>query len=143
MRSRWMALGLIAVGLLLPACKEVEASEDSAYQEPSTLVPIDGSSVSQVILTAKGAERIGLETAPAESSEDGSTIIPHAAVFYGLNGETWTYTSPQPLTFVREPITVEAIDADLAYLSEGPAPGTLVVTVGAAELFGVESGVGH
>jgi hypothetical protein len=60
-----------------------------------------------------------------------------------LNGETWTYTSPEPLTFVRAPITVEAIDADLAYLSAGPAPGTEVVTVGAAELFGVESGVGH
>jgi hypothetical protein len=96
-----------------------------------------------VILTAKAVERIGLETTLVEAAEDGSTIIPHAAVFYGLNGETWTYTSPEPLTFVRAPITVEAIDADLAYLSEGPATGTAVVTVGAAELFGVESGVGH
>jgi hypothetical protein len=138
-----MILGLVAIGLLVPACKEVEASEDSAYQEPSTLVAIDGSDVSQVILTAKAAERIGLETVPVDEAADGLTIIPHAAVFYGLNGETWTYTSPEPLTFVRAPITVEAIDADLAYLSEGPATGTAVVTVGAAELFGVESGVGH
>ena len=143
MRSRRMILGLVAIGLLVPACKEVEASEDSAYQEPSTLVAIDGSDVSQVILTAKAAERIGLETVPVDEAADGLTIIPHAAVFYGLNGETWTYTSPEPLTFVRAPITVEAIDADLAYLSEGPATGTAVVTVGAAELFGVESGVGH
>jgi len=143
MRSRRMILGLIAIGLLVPACKEVEASEDSTYQEPSTLVAIDGSDVSQVILTAKAAERIGLETASVEAATDGSTIIPHAAVFYGLNGETWTYTSPEPLTFVREPITVRAIDGDTAYLSAGPAAGTAVVTVGAAELFGVESGVGH
>jgi hypothetical protein len=121
----------------------VEASEDSTYEEPSTLVPIDGSDISQVILTAKAVERIELETALVEAAADGTTIIPHAAVFYGLNGETWTYTSPEPLTFVRAPITVEAIDADLAYLSAGPAPGTEVVTVGAAELFGVESGVGH
>jgi len=143
MRSRRMILGLVAIGLLVPACKEVEASEDSTYQEPSTLVAIDGSDSSQVILTAKAAERIGLETAPVEAAADGSTIIPHAAVFYGLNGETWTYTSPEPLTFVREPIIVEAIDGDRAYLSEGPATGTAVVAVGAAELFGVESGVGH
>ncbi len=69
-------------------------------------------------------------------------IIPYSAVIYGLNGEAWVYTNPEPLTFVRQPITIEYVDDDEAVLSEGPAAGTEVVTVGGAELFGVESGIG-
>lgn len=68
-------------------------------------------------------------------------IVPYAAVLYGVNGETWVYTNPEPLVFVRSPITIDYIDGDLAVLSEGPEAGTAVVTVGAAELFGTETGV--
>jgi hypothetical protein len=51
------------------------------------------------------------------------------------------YTNPEPLVFLRSPITIDYIDGDLAVLSEGPAVGTAVVTLGAAELFGTETGV--
>jgi hypothetical protein len=68
-------------------------------------------------------------------------IIPYTAVIYGLQGETWTYTRPEPLVFVRAPIAVDYIDGDLAVLTDGPASGTAVVTVGGSELFGVETGV--
>ena len=60
-----------------------------------------------------------------------------------LNGETWTYTNPEPLVFVRHRVTVEYISGDLAVLLDGPPAGTSVVTVGAAELFGAELGVGR
>ena len=69
-------------------------------------------------------------------------IVPFAAVIYGLHGETWVYTNPEPLVFVRQPVTVDYVEDDLAVLSEGPPAGAQVVTVGGAELFGVESGVG-
>jgi len=69
-------------------------------------------------------------------------VIPYAAVLYGLNGETWAYINPEPLTFVRYPITIDYIDGGLVYLSDGPAVGTEVVTVGAPELFGADTGVG-
>jgi hypothetical protein len=39
---------------------------------------------------------------------------------------------------VQKAITVDSINADQAVLSAGPAVGTPVVTVGAAELLGVE-----
>jgi len=68
-------------------------------------------------------------------------VVPYAAVLYGVNGETWVYTNPEPLVFLRSPITIDYIDGDLAVLSEGPAVGTAVVTLGAAELFGTETGV--
>lgn len=68
-------------------------------------------------------------------------VVPYAAVLYGVNGETWVYTNPEPLVFVRSPITIDYIEGDLAVLSEGPEVGTAVVTLGAAELFGTETGV--
>ena len=72
-----------------------------------------------------------------------SIAIPYAAVLYDPDGATFTYTSPEPLVFVRQDITIDRIDGDLAYLTEGPPSGTAVVVVGAAELFGTELGVDH
>jgi multidrug efflux pump subunit AcrA (membrane-fusion protein) len=69
-------------------------------------------------------------------------VIPYAAVLYDLHGETWAYTSPELLVYVRQPIIVDYIDGDLAVLSDGPPAGTQVVMAGAAELFGAEAGIG-
>jgi multidrug efflux pump subunit AcrA (membrane-fusion protein) len=68
-------------------------------------------------------------------------VITYAAVIYGVQGETWVYTLSEALNYVRYPINIEYIEGGLAVLSEGPPPGTLVVTVGTAELLGAETGV--
>ncbi|MBI3241984.1 MAG: hypothetical protein HYZ49_06790 [Chloroflexi bacterium] len=68
-------------------------------------------------------------------------IIPYAAVIYDVNGQTWVYTNPEPLTFVRQSVTIDYIEDDLAFLTEGPDTGTEVVVVGGAELYGTETGV--
>jgi hypothetical protein len=70
-------------------------------------------------------------------------VVPYSAVLYALSGDAWVYTSPEPLVFVRRQVTIEHIDQDSAVLSDGPAVGTQVVTVGAAELYGAESRVKH
>jgi hypothetical protein len=62
-------------------------------------------------------------------------------VLYDAAGDTWTFTNPEPLVFVRQRISVTYIDGNRAVLADGPAPGTPVVTVGAAELYGAELGV--
>ena len=79
-----------------------------------------------------------------EEEVDGSQrqVMPYAALVYGVNGETWAYINPEPLTYTRQPVSVDYIDADLAILLEGPPSGTEVVTVGVSELFGVDTGVG-
>jgi CRISPR/Cas system CMR subunit Cmr4 (Cas7 group RAMP superfamily) len=141
MRSSWMVAGLVVAASILAGCKEASEDEAAGYQ-PARVVAVDGSDIGQVRLTADAVKRIDLQTATVEEGgRGGQSIIPHAAVFYGTDGETWTYTRADPLTFVREPITVDHIDADRAYLSEGPPAGTAVVTVGATELFGVETEV--
>ena len=67
-------------------------------------------------------------------------VVPHAAVLYDAKGKTWVYTNPEPLVFVRHAVSVDYIDGDRVVLSDGPAPGTAVVTVGASELLGTEYG---
>jgi hypothetical protein len=59
-------------------------------------------------------------------------------VEYNNDGSTFAYTSPEPLAYVQQPITVDSINGTQAVLAAGPAAGTQVVTVGAAELLGVE-----
>jgi hypothetical protein len=68
-------------------------------------------------------------------------VIPYAAVIYDVQGETWVYTNPETLVYVRFPILVDFIEGGLAFLLVGPPSGTLVVTVGVSELYGAETGV--
>ena len=74
---------------------------------------------------------------------DGNEVkmVPYEAVLYGLNGETWVYTNPERLVYVRDVIVVDHIDNDIAILADGPELGTEVVTVGVSLLYGAEVGV--
>ncbi len=53
------------------------------------------------------------------------------------------FTDPEPLQFVREKIGIESVEGARAFLTSGPKAGTDVVTVGVAELYGIEEEVGH
>lgn len=145
--NRWMAAVLILVGLGLAACSQASADEDtSGHSEPAHVEPIEGSELSRVILAEKASERLGIQLDEVREEQiEGAQrmVIAYSAVLYDANGETWAYTSPEPLVFVRESITVDRIEGDLAILSDGPSTGTTVVTVGVAELYGTEFGVGH
>jgi hypothetical protein len=73
-------------------------------------------------------------------------MTPYAAILYDAEGNTWTYTNPSERVFVREAVVVDQVvernGEQVALLSDGPSAGTTVVTIGAAELFGTETGVG-
>ena len=85
---------------------------------------------------------LDIQTAPVRKAARGSgLVVPYAAVVYGADGETWTYMSPEPQTFERASILIDRIDGGKAFLSDGPRPGTQVVTQGAPELLGVEIGI--
>jgi hypothetical protein len=135
-----MVVGVVATALALTGC--ADKSSESELKGPATLVERDGDQVPQVVLTAKAAERLGIEFV-AVGDDAGTKVIPYSAVVYDSDGKTWAYTSPKPLTFERAPITVLRVDGDRAILSAGPDGGTEVVTVGTAELLGVEAGIGY
>src|SRR5215211_589079 len=109
--NRWLLVTLIFAGLLLSACGPKEATTEKI--SPSKLEPIEGTDLSKVILTEKAAERIGVATVSASGTE-----VPYAAVVYDIEGNTWIYTNPEPLTFVREQIAIDHIEGDMAVLAE-------------------------
>lgn len=136
--NRWiMILLLILAALFLAACGQAAGAEAA---KPAHLEEIEGSEFKLVVLTEKAAERLDIQTAQV-SEEQGGLVVPYSTLIYGLNGETWLYTNPEPLTYVRHTIAVDHIEGDLAFLSEGPEPGTEIVTVGVIELYGEESGI--
>jgi hypothetical protein len=135
---------LIVAGLQLAACGQTP-SVTAGKVAPAKVEKIEGTELNRVVLTEKAAQRLAIQTAPVrEEQMNGAArkVIPYAAVIYDLKGATWTYTSPEPLTFVRQAITVDYIDGDSVVLVDGPAAGTAVVTVGVAELYGADTGIG-
>jgi hypothetical protein len=69
-------------------------------------------------------------------------VIPVSSLIYDINGGTWVYISPEPLQFLRVPVVVDYIKGNLVVLKEGPPIDAKVVTVGVAELYGTDTGVG-
>lgn len=142
-RNRWIIVALVLAGLQLGAC--AQTSTEASKPKPAVVEPIAGTELNRVVLTEKAAERLQIATAPVqEETLDGAQrrVIPYAALLYDLTGGTWAYTNPEPLTFVRQQVTVDHIDGDKVFLSDGPPVGTAVVTVGVAELYGTDTGIG-
>ena len=137
MNPRGWLVPLAVASVLLVGCEQTQAE---SADEPAQVVPIQGSDIPKVVLTAQAARRIGLKTATVELAETG-TAVPLAAVVYARDGSTWVYTVAARLTYVRKRVTLAGADGDVALLQEGPPAGTEVVTVGAAELLGSEYGV--
>jgi hypothetical protein len=145
LRAACTGLVLIAGVASLSACGEASTGYDyetASHHEPAELEPIKGTDVHRVIFDAEAAKRVGLKTAPIRQNGEG-TVIPYDAVIYLSDGKTYTYTAPEPLTYVRQEINIDHVVGDSAMLSDGPPAGTEVVTVGAAEVYGTEFEVAH
>lgn len=126
---------LIFAGFLLSACgTQIPVTGDKIA--PSKLEPIEGTDLSRVILTEKAAKRIGVQTVPVDG-----LVVPYSAVIYDIEGNTWVYTNPAPLTFVRSSVVIERIEGDQAFLAEGLETDSPIVTVGVIEIYGAETGV--
>jgi len=104
---------------------------------------VRGSSIAQIVLTPVGAQRIGVQTAAAERADTGraTVVIPYSAIVYDVTGQTYAFKQVKPLTYVEVPVKVGHVAGRSAYLVKGPQPGTPIVTIGAEELYGVQSGV--
>ncbi len=156
---------VVLVGAAVGGCG---GSSTPSIPVSGRLVGAIGTSPGQIILSQLGAQRIGVQiarvqsvpapppvvktkvvagvkhttTTPAPAPAAGPTvIIPYSAVIYDASGQTYAFTNTGPLTYVEVPITVHSISGNSAYLMKGPKPGTSVVSVGAEELLGVQTGV--
>ena len=161
--KRPVAVAALVLGIAVAGCG---TQQDASIAPSARLVGATGSSAGQIILSQLGKEHLGLQTAavkavptpaPIETTTvvggvkhttstpaprpSASVIVPYSALVYDPSGKTYVFTQRSPLTYTEVPATVDRIDGDSAYLSVGPKAGDAVVTVGAEELYGVQSGV--
>lgn len=132
----WLACGLLVLAVGAAGCAQAEGSSESSGDPAAQIVEVEGSDTDQVVLEQRAESRIGLEMTAV-----GATV-PYSALIYGPDGTTYVYTRPVAHTYQRVPVEVADIRGDDVTLRSGPAVGEQVVTVGSAELYGVEQGIG-
>lgn len=141
-----VAVLVLVAGAGLSGCTQTpESTATPDTSKIATVEAVEGTDVSSVTLSEAAAHRLGVRTdVVREAAVRGlqRTVLPYSAVLYDPKGDVYAYENREPLVFVRVPLTVDFVEADLAVLSAGPKVGTKVVTVGAPELLGTEFGVG-
>lgn len=138
---RWIPLILLIACLPLASCKHTAEAVADEEGGPAKVEHLKGDEPTRVTLTQEAAKRLDLQTATVrEMMINGAqrTVVPYAAILYDTGGNTWVYTSPEPLVYVRHRVVVDYIEGELAVLSDGPELGVAVVIVGATELNGAE-----
>jgi hypothetical protein len=144
MRSLPVAAAVCAALLFsLSACAEPKAAAVSATEAPAKVEKNATTGIARITLSERAIERLELRTDTAKPGPDGGGIVlPYAALLYDAQGKTWVYANTAERVYERQAVTVTKVEAGAVTASAGPAAGTVVVTVGAAELFGAEFNTG-
>ncbi len=140
---RSLAALLVVAGISLSACG---GSSPPSIPVAGKLVHVAGSPTGHVVLTPLGAQSLGVETAAVQAASahgpgGPSLLVPYSSLVYDASGNTYVFVGLSALTFAEVPVSVAQISGDSVYLLRGPAVGARVVTVGAEELYGVQTGV--
>jgi hypothetical protein len=139
-RSVGFASLFFATGLVAAGCATSEAAPTApSGEEPAVVEPTEDGGPARITLSDEAETRLGLETVPVATTPQ--LAVPYAAVIYDEQGAAWAFAQVEGGGYQRTPLTISDITGDIALLSAGPAAGTEVVTVGAAELVGVEAGI--
>jgi hypothetical protein len=144
--NRGLAALVMLAALPLSACAPV-ATATATKPKPYKLEKPEGTTLTRLRIEQRVFDRVRIKTSTVREVErfGGETarkVVDYPAVVYDPKGDTAVYTNPEPLVFVRQPVKVDYIEGDVAVLADGPPVGTAVVTVGTAELLGMEFGVG-
>lgn len=146
----WILVVVAIVAISFAGCAKTPKAAKPTTDPSGVVIEFDEKTdVTRLNFTkaAKAAKSLGIVTEKVTTMTGvdglpGPLTVPYASVLYTAAGETIVYTNPEPLVFVKELITIDRIQESTAVLSAGPALGTSVVTLGAAELTGIEFGVG-
>lgn len=86
-------------------------------------------------------ERVSVDL-PLSGRSEGLSV-PSSALVRDAQGGEWVYQRTSANTFVRQRVEVGHEMGGRALLARGLSPDAEVVSVGAAELFGIEFGAAH
>ncbi|MEY9872803.1 hypothetical protein ABH931_002280 [Streptacidiphilus sp. MAP12-33] len=150
--SRVRVLAVLVAALAtasLTACGPKD--QTPAAYTPATLRPLPSATatlpgyghVQTVVLTPLAEQRVRLRTVVSLPGTGGETDVPITAIIYDPEGVPWVYVPDGGHAYTRHAVTIARYTGDTVALSAGPAAGTPVVVVGAAELLGTEYGVGE
>src|SRR5262245_44679458 len=138
---RWIIVCAAAVTLPLAGC-DVAHTTSKASAAPAAAVTETGpDGIKRIKLTDLAVKRLQIELADVTESNTRLTV-PYNTLLYDASGHEWAFTNPEPNVYTRTPLKVAAIEGNKVFLAEGPPAGTKLVSHGAAELFGIEFGVG-
>ena len=140
--DRWILVFLTSLTLLVGACAQSAEPETARDEGLARIEDIAGSDVKKITMSEDAVQRIGVETVPVAAADGGRIKVPSATVLYDQAGRTWVFTEPEHDVFVREEVEIIGTNGEDTILSTGPTADTPVVTVGVAELYGTELGVG-
>ncbi len=143
-RRRRLPALLVLAGLGLTGCQTVASGASPTAEvaaSAAVVEAVEDGGPARVTLTDRAEGELGITTGTVAAGPDGRTTIPFAAVVYDADGASWAYVRVEPLTYLRQPITITEVAGDQATLTAGPPVGTEVVTVGAAFLVGAEAGI--
>ena len=119
LNNRWFVMTIWVFSLLLGACTpEISV----AVSEPKPVIVehlTNDQAPTREILTEEAAKRLDIQTAIAADGGAQGTVIPFSALLYDNQGDTWVYTNPEPLTFIRSRVVVDRIEGDKVYLTNG------------------------
>jgi predicted small lipoprotein YifL len=142
-RQSILMMAMVVAALSLAGCgRGGDVIAAAPFEMPAKVDKNKESGIARLTLTPRAMERLGIETVEIKSSGK-STKAPYSALLYDASGGEWVYTNPEPNVFKRAAVKVSVIEGDSMVLAQGPAAGTKVVSVGAAELFGTEFEIGH
>jgi hypothetical protein len=138
-RSYRSAMVLLTAGVALSGCGAAQGA-DPELAEVATVDAAEDGGPDLITLSAPAERRLGIETTPVATDPAG-LMVPYAALVYATDGSTWVFVRKEPLTYQRTPVTVAGKTGDQVAITSGPPAGTDIVTVGVAELIGVETGI--
>lgn len=131
-----------AIGALTLRPDESRQTAKRAIAPPSANAAAGTVDLYYVLDNAQGrfspGQRIGVSLPLKAEAE--SLTVPWSAVVYDIHGGTWVYELAADRSYLRRRVAVRRVAGDQAVLAAGPPPGTRVVSAGAAELFGTETG---
>ena len=128
----------------LPMCPDDGGGPRRRFgHEPAKVEKNAATGIAKLTLTEKGIERLDLKTDTVKAGKGKDVVVPYSALLYDASGKTWVYTNPAPRVYQRQSVTVAKVEDGVVTACAGPAVGTAIVTVGAAELFGAEFDTAH
>jgi hypothetical protein len=135
LRRLGAGLVVVAAAFGLAACDEVPSN--LRENQPYTVEGPEDAAIKTVKMDDATAALLPVRLTEVDKQGD-RKVVPHSAVIYNPDGDSFVYTKPKAETYVRAPIEIVRVSGGDAVLSEGPARGTDIVTTGSAELLATE-----